>query len=122
MRIVATGHTPVGVIPVKDPNDHRLSMSERVLHEAVEELAANRGWHSFHTYLSRHSKAGFPDLVLWHTGLQRTLFVELKSTSGMVREDQDATLQQLADAGQHVHIWRPADWITGTIAAELRRR
>ncbi len=119
MRIVAPGFAPDTPRAITDPDDPRLAMTEKALHEAVEELATHLGWGHYHTYDSRRSKAGFPDLVLWRG---RVLFIELKSTKGNLRRDQDDTLQQLAAAHAHVHIWRPIDWISGAIEHELGRK
>ncbi len=119
MRIVARGFQPDTPLPVMDPLDRRLRMTERELYEAVSGKAADLGWREFATYGSRGSKRGFPDLVLWRN---RVLFIELKPTDGTIRPDQDATLQSLADAHALVHVWRPIDWITGSIENELRKR
>ena len=118
MRVVAVGFPPDAGLSAPDPDDPRLGMPERALHDAVEELAAHLKWQTYHTYDSRRSKGGFPDLVLWRN---RLLFVELKSTKGTLRRDQRVTLDGLAAAGASVHIWRPIDWITGAIEHELRR-
>ncbi len=119
MRIVAPGWIPDVEPRLPNPDDPRLGMTEKDLHAAVEQLATHLGWGHYHTYDSRHSKAGFPDLVLWR---ERVLFVELKSTKGTVRRDQDETLVSIAAAGAFVHLWRPVHWITGVVEHELRRR
>lgn len=119
MRVVSADFPPDTHVPIVDVDDPRLGMPERTLHEAVTELATHLGWSNYHTYNSRGSKGGFPDLVLWR---RRIIFIELKSTKGKLRRDQDITLHELANSGATVHVWRPVDWITGVIEHELRRR
>jgi hypothetical protein len=62
------------------------SMSERDYQEAIVEAARVCGWRVYHTHDSRHSPAGFPDLVLVRP--PQLLFVELKSARGVVSADQ----------------------------------
>lgn len=102
-------------------DDPRLGMTEADLQAAVLELAALFGWQTYHTRTSIGSRAGFPDLVLWHEAGKVTLFVELKSTRGVARSDQIRTLESLAAAGNWVAVWRPVDWLNGTIHDRLRK-
>ena len=56
---------------------------------------------------------GWPDLVAWRG--PRLLFVELKTDSGRLTNDQQVVLvelQEVARANPHVevHVWRPKDW------------
>lgn len=86
----------------------------------VLDLARRFGWHTYHTRYSLGSMAGFPDLVLWHTQLQVTLFVELKSDKGRETPTQRDCLASLGYAGNAVYTWRPADW--DQVVARLSRR
>lgn len=61
---------------------------------------------------------GFPDLVI--AGGGRLLFVELKSAKGRLSERQLIWLDRLRKAGAEVHVFRPAQWVDGTIEAALR--
>lgn len=63
--------------------------------------------------------AGFPDLVV--AGRGRVLFVELKAAKGRVSDAQTAWLLALEPAAE-THVWRPADWLDGTVERTLRRR
>ena len=91
---------------------------ERTLQRHVIDLARTLGYGLiYHTYFSDRSEAGYPDLHLVRPG--RSLFVELKATKGRVTPTQDAWIAGLRDAGVEVHVWRPADWIAGTIAEVL---
>jgi hypothetical protein len=82
----------------------------------VVDLARLKGWLVYHTHDSRHSAAGFPDLVLVRRG--RLIFAELKrnatterAKARQVTADQAAWLAALGDVdGAEVHLWRPVDW------------
>ena len=94
-------------------------MSERQLQDAVLRLAGLLRWRCYHTHDSRRSHAGFPDLVLIRP--PRCLFVELKSAKGRVRPEQEAWLCDLSGCeGVESALWRPSDWLDGTIEAALR--
>ncbi len=95
-------------------------MPERDLQAAVIELAGHLGYRHYHTHDARRSPQGFPDLVLVKGRARRTLYVELKAMRGHVTEAQEDWLHELAEAGNHVHLWTPADWITGAAERELR--
>jgi hypothetical protein len=85
--------------------------AEADLQRAVLELAAAAGgWMAYHTHDSRHSAAGFPDLVLVDTRQHRLVWVELKSDRGRLSKPQAVWLQALERAGQEVHVWRPRHW------------
>jgi hypothetical protein len=95
-----------------------LAISEKQLQEAVIELAEWLGWLSYHTYDSRRSQPGFPDLILVRR--DRCIAVELKSERGKVTADQQTWLDALATAGIVTAVWRPIDWHRGEIERCLR--
>lgn len=79
------------------------------------------GWRWYHTFDSRRSVAGFPDVVAVRRG--RVLFLELKGERTRVDRAQfgwAADLLQAAEVNDHVeyHLWRPSDW--ETLMAVLR--
>jgi hypothetical protein len=91
----------------------------------VNETAAIGGWRRYHTYLSKRSPAGFPDLVLVKG--PRLIFAELKTDAktSKLTEQQEAWLEDLREVerytdampswsggrcGVEVHVWRPSDW------------
>ena len=82
--------------------------TEREFQAAVTELAKTCGWKVYHTYDSRRSNPGWPDLVLAKP--PRLLFVELKAQKGKLRPEQQEWLQTLLECQQDARIWRPADW------------
>ena len=98
-------------------------MTEAQLQAAVVELAGYLGWLTYHTYDSRRSQAGFPDLVMARGG--SLIFAELKSAKGKVSFDQQIWLNSVEEVGWsapkvHAYLWRPTDWLNGTIEKVLR--
>lgn len=75
------------------------------------------GWRAYHTHDSRHSAAGFPDLVLVR---ERIVYAELKTTKGKLSPSQAAWMEALRAAGGEVYLWRPCCWNSGEIEAVLR--
>ncbi len=69
--------------------------------------AKKNGWKAYHTYDSRKSQAGFPDLVLVR---EMVIFAELKAETGTFSADQLNWLEALEEAGAVVYRWRPKDW------------
>lgn len=83
------------------------TLTEREWQAQVVAWAKRAGWYVYHTYDSRRSPSGFPDLVLVKP-LQPVLFVELKSMKGRVTDGQWGWLQLLSTSnGARAEIWRP---------------
>lgn len=105
------------------PDEYRqqvaADMSEDTLQERIEQLAVELGWLRYHTYDSRRSAAGFPDLVMVRRG--RIVWRELKSMKGRVSADQRTWLDALEKANADVGVWRPIDLLDGTVLAELMK-
>lgn len=113
-------------------------MTERQLQDAIVELARLLGWLVYHTHDSRHSAAGFPDLVLVR-GV-RIVFAELKSANGELAPAQIAWLEAFERVGDFIDlghfskvdfptcgapsveslVWRPDDWTAGRVEEVLR--
>jgi hypothetical protein len=70
-------------------------VTEKQLQAQVVQLASLTGWRCYHTFDSRRSAPGFPDLLLVRP--PRCLFVELKTTTGRLRPAQAAWLEALAE-------------------------
>ena len=72
------------------------------------ELAKLHGWRHYHTHNSRHSPAGFPDLVLVRP--PRLIFAELKAGR---RKPTDAQREWLSDLERipkiETYVWYPED-------------
>jgi len=81
---------------------------ERDFQDMVLEVAHGCGWLTYHTYDSRRSQAGFPDLTMVRGN--RLIFVELKSYKGKANEAQEMWLAALADVPHaEVYLWRPGE-------------
>jgi hypothetical protein len=98
-------------------------VTERQLQNAILEAAALLGWRSYHTFDSRRSQPGFPDLVLVRTG--HLIFAELKAAKGRVSDQQQQWLDELlaVSVGSHrvqVYVWRTAHWLDGTVLSVLK--
>ena len=93
-------------------------MTEKELQTVVLSLAGVTGWLRYHTYDSRRSHPGFPDVVLVRDG--EMLCVELKSEKGRVTPDQRTWLDAMGRVpGVQAHVWRPEDWFNGAIERAL---
>jgi hypothetical protein len=85
-----------------------VTVSERDLTSFVADTARLLGWRRYHTWLAKHSAAGFPDEVLLRP--PRLVFAELKSDRGKLKDAQAGCLTELAEVlGLEVYVWRPAD-------------
>lgn len=106
------------VIDLSDPLSR---MSERQLQDLVVQTAKYLGYLVYHTYDSRRSAPGFPDLVLAHPagGL---LWRELKAEKGRLTPEQEQWLATLSASGQDAGVWRPADWASGLIQRYLSEK
>lgn len=104
------------------PTADRLAatMTEAQLLNLVRSLASLLGWRGYHTHRSDRSEPGFPDLVLVRG--DRVVWRELKTSTGRMRPAQQQWLDDLVAAGQDAMVWRPADWSSGAIEADLRAR
>jgi VRR-NUC domain len=97
-----------------------LPMSETDLQAAVVDLARQLGYLVYHTFDSRKSTKGFPDLVLVHKRSGNLLVAELKDATRKVTPEQDEWLRAFALRGA-AFLWRPEHWRDGTILRALHR-
>lgn len=115
--------SPKELSTLTDPQVVCKSMTEAEFTARVIALARECGWLTAHFRTARITRkdgsvyyetavqgdgAGFPDLVLVRTG--RTLYVELKSDKGALKEAQKLWRAALTVAGQEWRLWRPRDW------------
>lgn len=84
------------------------TITEREFQRTVMVAARLFGWRCYHTFDSRRSAQGFPDLVLVRP--PRIVFVELKTTRGTASPSQSEWLDDLTRCGAEVHLWRPGNW------------
>ena len=106
----------------RPPVRHRvriLVQPESVLQTQVLALARLYNWRAYHTFDSRRSPPGYPDLHLVRG--TRQVFAELKTQRGRLTRDQCEWLEALrAIPTNECFVWRPSD--VPQIAAILRRR
>lgn len=60
--------------------------------------------------LLKETRAGHPDLILFHPNEGFPVLVELKREGRAPGPDQKEMLSRLATAGVEVHLWHPGDW------------
>jgi hypothetical protein len=77
-------------------------MTEKQFQRQVLQLARFYGWKAYHTFDSRRSCDGFPDLVLAKLG-RTPIHAELKTQTGEVSPEQIAWLESLGG-----YLWRPS--------------
>ena len=97
------------------------SMAEKELQKNIRDLAKVMGWDFVYSIPdSRMATArGMPDLLMLKE--KRLLFAELKTQSGKLRLEQRQVLYLLEIVeGVEVHVWRPSDWLDGTIERILK--
>ena len=73
--------------------DTALGRTEAQIQARVIEAAEIGGWLVYHTYDSRRSNKGFPDLVLVRP--PQVIFAELKGPDGRVTPEQQKWIEQL---------------------------
>lgn len=87
-----------------------LDIDEKAFQAKVVKLAKEWDWECYHTFDSRRSESGFPDLVLAHDARRLLLFRELKTETGTVTAAQKRWLNILRRAGADADVWRPSHW------------
>jgi hypothetical protein len=92
-------------------------VSEKRFQAKVIQLAKLQGWAVYHTYDSRRSSPGLPDLILVR---ERVLWRELKTDVGRLTTDQLAWIARLKDGQADVDVWRPKHF--DRIVDELSRK
>ena len=81
-------------------------MTEKAFQSEVVKFAHLMGWLVYHTYDSRRSAPGFPDLVLVKG--ERILYRELKTETGKLTDAQTLWGKKLREAGGNWTVWRPS--------------
>lgn len=87
--------------------------TEKSFMQLVVNYAKLKGYLVYHTYNSRKSEPGFPDLVLVKNGM--VIFAELKLDNKDLTEAQGKWITELekcvtADCNVVVEVWRPTSW------------
>lgn len=92
------------------------ALTEREFQDLVIRLADTCGWLVYHTYDSRRSRPGYPDLTLVSRKKNRVVFAELKTQKGHLTVDQQYWGEQLKGISKiEYYLWRPQDWQSGEI-------
>ena len=92
--------TPAGRV-----RDRPLSITHDEFQDQIRKLAEMQGWLYYHTYRSKRSPAGFPDVFLVRG--QVAIAAELKVGRDVTTSDQRAWLRGLSEAGIFAALWRP---------------
>lgn len=85
-------------------------LSEKEFQGQVVELATALGYMIYHTWDSRHSPAGFPDLILLRG--HRCVVAELKKDKAPkpTPKQREWLAAWALIPGAEAHVWRPRDW------------
>lgn len=83
-------------------------LTEKQFQGFVVQVAKLYGWWVYHTFDSRRSAHGWPDLVLIRGSV--IIYAELKTDKGKLSKHQTEVIARLREANQTVYVWRPADW------------
>jgi|SRR5215472_17895169 len=92
-------------------------MSEAELQERVRGMCAQLGLYHYHPHDSRRSEPGWPDSTI--IGPNGVMFRELKNATRQLTSAQRAVGYRLQALSQDWAVWRPADLLSGRVAAEL---
>ena len=92
-------------------------MTEKSFQASVIRVARTLGWLCYHTFDSRRSTSGFPDLVLVR---ERILYRELKVGKNKLSQPQELWRDSILDAGGDWAEWRDTDM--DDIVEDLSRR
>ena len=90
----------------RKPATFYVDISEVNFQAQIVKLAKLRGWKVYHTYDSRKSKKGFPDLILIRD--ERIIAAELKTRKKTTTTEQREWLDAFAESGVAESVlWRP---------------
>lgn len=112
-RFRAEGRLTEGRPAVLDSNPPAPAsdVSEKDFMAAVIAYAKGNGWLIYHTYLSRRSAAGYPDITAVKCGV--LVFAELKVGTNQPTANQKTWLEELDKCSSscvETYLWRPSDW------------
>lgn len=103
-----------------DPRAYRMleDRGRDSLDEHVRELMKLYGLDGFHCRNAIGSRRGFPDWEIWG---REILHRELKNERRSITPDQRRVGSMISKAGGNWAVWRPRDFFSGVIEAELER-
>lgn len=91
------------------------AMTEKELMQSVLDCARLLGWKTYHTFDSRRSEYGFPDIVAIRRDPDRVLVAELKREGKHPTEKQLLWLSYFDAVGIPVYVWTPSSWLDDSI-------
>ena len=95
------------------------AMREKALMQHVIDMARLLGYLVYHTFDSRRSEPGFPDIIA--VGYDRLLAIECKREREQPTPAQQNWLDELAYVpGVECYVIRPSDWLSGEVERILR--
>ena len=100
-KILASSPRPAPAPPAE-------GISEKEFQAKVIELVKSYGWMAYHTFDSRRSEAGFPDLLLLRG--EEIVVLELKVPPNKATAKQRAWLKAFERAHVGAHLVYPTDW------------
>lgn len=86
------------------------AQSEKDFQREVVTWLKQHGWVVFSTWNSRRSPAGEPDIRACRTRDKRAVWIELKSETGRLLQEQKTAIWALREAGQEVYVFKPSQW------------
>jgi len=87
-------------------------LSEQDFMQQIIDLAHLYGWMAYHTFDSRRSAPGYPDLAFCHPTRGEYFLAELKAEKGRLSPAQQRWIDALRAAHVETYIWRPGDFDT----------
>lgn len=98
------------------------AMPEKMLQQHIMDWCNVHDWLAYHTFDSRKSKEGFPDVVAVKG--YRLVIAELKREGEKPTFKQQRWLNRLGNIAAlarqvEVYVWRPSDWLSGEIQKVL---
>lgn len=85
-------------------------ITEKDFQQQIIDLAHMYQWLVYHTYDSRKSAPGYPDLTFCHPKRGEFFIAEVKGLKGILSTEQREWIAALTFAGIEVYVWRPEDW------------
>ena len=89
-----------------------MALTEKAFMQQVIDLAHLYSWLCYHTYDSRRSAPGFPDLGFCHVARGEFFLAELKTQRGRLSRVQATWIAALRAASVECYVWRPSDFDT----------
>lgn len=106
-----------GMVPARQMTkrdvDVLKTQKEGTFQNTIITMALKYGWEVYHTYDSRMSQRGWPDLVLARYDQEgetaEVIIAELKAVTGKITPEQYWWLSALQHAGIECYLWNPMD-------------